>query len=464
MKLIYFVFFLLFKSIANNLYGYAMSQPLPIGEYKWVSESKIERKFNTSDYQKNVSSILNLKDDSSKGYIFEVDLQYPENLHDDHNDYPFCPEKRAISGITKDEKLLLTFYDKKKYVIHFSMLKLALEHGLILKKVHRVLQFKQSAWLKPYIDLNTNFRAKATNDFEKAFYKLLNNSCYGKTLENIRLRSDIRLVNKWYGSGKNCGRNLIAQPNFKKCTIFDEDLAAIELHKSHILMNKPIVVGMCVLEISKVLMYKFLYNYLKPKYGQNIQLVYTDTDSFILEVKTNDVYADIRNEPDMFDTWDYPENNIYGIKRYNKKVPGKFSDEFKGEIITEVVGLRSKCYAVRTKIDKRKKDKNVLKKAKGVKKNVLQNHISFDDYYNCIKENCIEMRKQYTIRSKKHEIYTISTDKIALNPFDDKRCIIRPDGIDTLAWGHYKLDSEKMKAEYKYMSDIASCMKGALKY
>lgn len=443
-----------------------MSQRLPIGEYQWVSESEIEQNFNTSDQQKNAMTILNLKDDSDIGYIFEVDLEYPAELHDKHNDYPFCPERRSIPGITKNDKLLLTFYDKKNYIVHYSMLKLALEHGLLLKKVHRVLQFKQSAWLKAYIDLNTKLRAQANNDFEKDFYKLLNNAIYGKTMENLRLRSDIRLVNKWYGGGKNCGRNLIAQPNFKKCTIFEEDLAAIELQKSCILMNKPIIVGMCILELSKLLMYKFLYNYLKPKYEQNIQLIYTDTDSYIVEIKTIDVYADIRDDPNEFDTWDFPEENIYGIKRHNKKVPGKFKDELNGEIVTEVVGMRSKCYAVRTKINKKKKDKvamkNIIKKAKGVKKNVLKNHISFDDYYKCITNNCIELRKQNSIRSMNHDIYTISMEKIALNPFDDKRYIIKPDGIDTLAWGHYKLDTEKMNDEYQYVKDIAESMKKKL--
>lgn len=201
-------------------------------------------------------------------------------------------------------------------------------------------------------------------------------------------------------------------------------------------MNKPIIVGMCILEISKVLMYSFLYVYLKPKYGKKLQVTYTDTDAFILEIKTSDVYADIRNETFMFDTSDYSENNIYGIKRCNKKVLGKFKDELNGEIVIDMVGLRSKCYALRTVggIEK-------MKKAKGVKKNVLKNKVTFDDYYNCIKNNCIEVRKQLSIRSKDHNIYTISTEKIALNPFDDKRYIIKPDGIDTLAWGHYKIDS-----------------------
>lgn len=285
-------------------------------------------------------------------------------------------------------------------------------------------------------------------------------------------------------------------------------------------MNKPIIAGMCVLEISKVLMYSFLYEYLKPKYGQNIQVVYTDTDSFVLEIKTPDVYADIRNDmTDMFDTWDYPEDNIYGIERRNNKIPGKFKDELKGEIATDFVGVRSKCYALRTlgRIDDdqkkkgncveksvsekkisfddyyncvknnciemrnqysfRSKDLNVctistdkialnsfddkqymgridkMKKGKGVKKSVLKKEISFDDYYNCVKNNCIEVRKQYSIRSKNHNVYTISTEKIALNPFDDKRYIIKPDGINTLAWGHHQIDAEKMDFEYQNILD-----------
>lgn len=423
---------------ANNLYGYAMSQRLPIGAYKWLDERVIEENFNTSTYENNVSSILNLPDDSDEGYIFEVDLHYPSELHDMHNDFPFCPEKRGIPDITKNDKLLLTFYDKKNYVVHYSMLKLAIENGLILKKVHRVLQFKQIAWLKPYIDLNTQLRAQSKNNFERDFFKLLNNTIYGKSIENIRLRSDIRLADKW--DGKKTGATyLISQPNFKKCIIFDENLISVELHRTHIKMDKPIIVGMCVLDISKVLMYKFLYNYLKPKYGPNVLVTYTDTDAYILDIKTIDVYADIRVNTDPFDTWDYEPDNIFGIKRCNNKVLGKFKDELKGQIASEFVGLRSKCYALRTagKIDK-------LKKAKGIKKNVLRDKVSFEDYLKCVKENCIEIRKQYTIRSKSHDVYTISTTKIALNPFDDKRYIITPDCIDTLAWGHYKITDEKM--------------------
>lgn len=286
---------------------------------------------------------------------------------------------------------------------------------------------------------------------EKKIYKLLNNAVYGKTMENLRLRTDIRLVSKRDGPGKNVGRKLVAMPNFKNCKIFDRNLVAIEMNKSLILMNKPIIVGMCILEISKVLMYRFLYNYLKPKYGQNVTVCQTDTDAFLLEIKGHNVYSDIRDDPFMFDTSDYPE----GI---NKKVPGEFKDELNGEIVTEFVGLRSKCYGLRTqgKVDK-------MKKAKWVKKNVLKNKVTFDDYFDCIKNNCIEMRSQCTFRSKNHTVYTIATEKIALKPFDDKRYIIKPDGIDTLSWGHYRLDNEKMNEEYEYASNIVHCKRKILK-
>lgn len=207
--------------------------------------------------------------------------------------------------------------------------------------------------------------------------------------------------------GRAGARYLIASPNFKKCKILDENLTLIELHKSHILMNRPILVGMYVLEISKVLMYEFLYNTLKPKYGDNIMVTYTDTDAYILEVRTKDVYEDIRNDPDEFDTWDYPSDNIFGIKRHNNKIVGKWKDELKGEIAYDSIGIRSKCYILRTVGGIVAK-----KKAKGVSTNILKTTVDFDDYYKCVSENCIEMRKQYTIRSKDHNVYTISIEPI----------------------------------------------------
>lgn len=247
---------------ANNLYGYSMMQQLPLNGFSWAAAETFD-----------VAKIMNLSQESQIGYVFEVDLEYPQQLHDSHSDYPFCPENGIVPGTRKDRKLLLTLFDKTKYVIHYRMLQFALHSGLILKKIHRVVQFNQSAWLKPYIDLNTDLRSKATNDFEKNFYKLLCNAIYGKTMENLRARVDIKLKTKW--DGRYAASKLISKPNFKRCVIFDEDLVAIEMSRTFITMNRPIAVGMSILDGSKLLMYDFHYNHMKRKYADNIQLMYT---------------------------------------------------------------------------------------------------------------------------------------------------------------------------------------------
>lgn len=401
---------------ANNLYGFSMMQHLPIKDFEW----------NQNEF--TIEEIMNIPDDASTGYIFEVDLEYPQHLHDKHKDYPLCAETREVPGSKKEKKLLLTLFDKKNYVIHYKMLKFVLQQGLVLKKIHRVLQFTQSQWLKPYIELNTLLRTKATNDFEKNFYKLLINAIYGKTMENLRSRVDIRLRTNW--SGRYGVRKLIAMPNFKKFNIFNHDLVAIEMNRTNILMNKPIVIGMSVLDISKVLMYDFYYNHIRVKYGEKVQMAYTDTDSFILELETDCFYTDMLDCLDKYDTSDYPENNIYNLPRMNKKVPGLFKDELNGNILTEFVGLRSKMYCVKcSELEK-------MKKAKGIKKYVLNKKITFNDYLDCIKNNCTIIREQNTFRSKNHTVFSVRQSKIALSPLDNKRYIL-DDNINTLPWGHY---------------------------
>ena len=162
---------------ANNLYGWAMSQPLATGGFKWVKVKP-----------KEMSKLAKLK---NKGYLLEVDVKYPKELHDSHNDLPFMCKKLKINGV---EKLVPNLYDKVKYVIHIRALNQALKHGLILEKIHRAIKFDQSDWMKEYIDFNTKLRTKAKNDFEKDFYKLMNNSVFGKTMENIRKHRNIKLV------------------------------------------------------------------------------------------------------------------------------------------------------------------------------------------------------------------------------------------------------------------------------
>ena len=168
---------------ANNLYGWAMSQKLPVNGFKWVKQKKLLKL--SEDFIKNYD------ENSNKGYFLEVDIDYPKELFNLHKDLPFLPERKKVEKV---EKLICSIEDKEKYVIHIRALKQALNHGLKLKKVHRVIQFNQKAWLKPYIDMNTGLRKKAKKEFEKDFFKLMNKSVFGKTLENIRKQRDVKSV------------------------------------------------------------------------------------------------------------------------------------------------------------------------------------------------------------------------------------------------------------------------------
>ena len=400
---------------ANNLYGWAQCEPLPYGGFKWIDDVE----------NFDVTAIPN---DSPVGYFLEVDLHYPESLHDKHADLPLCAEHRVPPG-SKLPKLMTTLYDKEKYVLHYRNLKMALANGLQLTKIHRVLQFKQSTWLKPYIDLNTNLRTKATSAFAKNNYKLANNANFGKTMENVRKHRNVKLVSKW--EGRYGAKNLIASPNFHNRTIFDENLMAIELSKTNIVFNKPLYVGMAILDLSKICMYDFHYGYMMKKFDtKELKLMYTDTDSFIYEIHCDDVYenvikADIAN----FDTSDYPKNNIFNIPLLNKKVPGLMKDETNGSIMTHFVGLRSKMYTFQVA------GGHCVKKSKGVKMNVVKTKISFNDYLECLKNSLPKFSTQRTIRSIAHKVYSVEQEKISLSPHDDKRYLI-PGSHDTLPWGH----------------------------
>ncbi|KAL4148739.1 hypothetical protein QTP88_002907 [Uroleucon formosanum] len=402
---------------ANNLYGWAMSKYLPTGDFKWVDSLK--------DFD-----VMNISDKSCKGYILEVDLHYPKELHDLHSDFPLAPERHFDNK--QLPKLLTTLYDKKKYIIHYETLKLYINLGLKIEKIHRVLEFSQSPWLKVYVDFNTNLRSEAKNEFEKEYFKLMNNSVYGRTMMNVRNHVDIRLC-----SNASKVEKLIAKPNFDRRTIFTENLAAVHMKRTQISFKQPIYIGMCILDLSKMLMYDFYYNIIKKKYGNRVRLLYTDTDSLILEIKTNDFYQDIKINLDHFDTSDYPKDNIYGLPLVNKKVLGKFKDELNGKIMTEFIGLRSKLYSHRI-LDTEKE----IKKAKGVKKNVVENKICFNDFENCLLTKESKYVKQNLFRTKKHDIFTVEQNKKALSVYDDKRFIL-DNGIDTLAWGHYKTNIDR---------------------
>ena len=210
---------------ANNLYGKAMTEKLTVRGFKWVNHiSKMDEDF-VKDYDKN----------DNKGYILEVDVDYPNKLQNLHSDLPFLPERIVINNT---KKLVCNLNDKKNYVVHINALKQALDHGLKLRKVHRVIEFDQEAWLKEYIDVNTELRKKATNDFEKDFFKLRNNAVFGKALENVKKHRDIKLVKT-----DNKRNKLVSKPNFHTMKLIDNNLAIIEMRKVKVKMNQPIYLG-----------------------------------------------------------------------------------------------------------------------------------------------------------------------------------------------------------------------------
>ena len=264
---------------ANNLYGAAMSEKLPINGFKWVNDiSRIDKKFVKSYDKKN----------SDKGYILEVDVDYLSKLHKLHGDMPFLPERMKID---KTQKLVCNLHDKKKYAVHISILKQALDHGLKLKNVHRVIKFNQEAWLKKYIDMNTELRKKASNDLEKDFFKLMNNAVFGKTMENVRKNRDIKLVKTDHKRNK-----LVSEPNYHTMKLISENVSIIEMKKVKVKMKKSICLGLSILEISKIIMYEFWYDYVKKKYGDMVKLCYMDTDSLIMNIKTKEFYKDIAQD------------------------------------------------------------------------------------------------------------------------------------------------------------------------
>ena len=417
---------------ANNLYGWAMSQYLPTGNFKWLSQKQIE-KTNLGKYTEN----------SKKGLILEVDLEYPQELHDLHNDYPLGPEKIKVakdmlsdyckkiadkfnisSGLV--HKLIPTLNDKEKYILHYRNLQSYLSLGLKLKKIHRVLEFDQSPWLKQYIDFNTQKRTHAKNSFEKDFFKLMNNSVFGKTMENIRKRVDVRLV-----TSKEKLLKMTSKPTFVSSKIFNENLVAVHKIKETLTMNRPAFVGACILDLSKTLIYDFHYNYIKHKYDNKAKLLFTDTDSLTYEIETADAYADFWQNKDKFDNSDYNIESPFH-NAVNKKVIGKFKDESAGIPITEFVGLRSKMYSYV------KDNEQTARTAKGIKKQVIKKNITHDNYKEVLFNNKQMQHTMKTIRSKNHQLGSFELNKISLSCFDDKR-FIHENGITSYAYGHYKI-------------------------
>ena len=360
-----------------------------------------------------------------------------------HSDLLFLPDRMKFNNVNK---LVCNLNDKENYSVHILALKQALNHDLKLKRVHNVIGFRQECWLKPYIDLNTGLRKDARNEFGKDFYKRMNNSVFGKTMENVKNHRDIILVTTVARRNK-----LASEPNYHSTKYISKDLLVMEMRKVEVRMKKPIYLGQAILLISKTLMLEFWYDYIKPKYGDKVKLCYMDTDSFVMLIKTDDFYSfvmfiktddfykDISSDVDkLFDTSNFNKSDNRPLETgKNKKVIGKFKDELGGKILTDFCALRAKAYSILideyTCVDY-EKNKIVNKKAKGTNKCIIKRELMFENYKNSLFNDKIILRSQHRFRSDHLKVYTEEVNKIALSSNDDKR-IQTFDKVTTYPYG-----------------------------
>ena len=405
---------------ANNLYGVSMIQSLPYKNFKW-------------------SDNLNL--DKIQTGIYEVDIEIPKELHEKFKDYPLCPEiknipeynlseyqtylnnKLNIKYNEKDKKLILDLLSKKNYKIYYKNLEYYMKLGIKITKVHKILTFDEKPFLKDYIDLNTSLRKEAKNDLEKDLFKLMNNAIFGKSMENVLNRSNIKLIN----NDPEKLLKLIREPNFQHAYQISDKLCLVESKPIKTVFNKPIYIGACILETSKLHMYKFWYDHLKNKYNNKVELIYTDTDSLIIEVETDDIYKDMFEDKNLYDFSEYPKNHPnYDI--INKKALGTFKDELKSKIITEFIGLKPKMYSFNFIENNIIVNKNTHK---GIKDSISLKH---NEYKRSLYKEELIYKEFYNLQLNKQNIYLDKINKIALNPFDSKRNWI--DNINSLPYGY----------------------------
>jgi len=403
----------------NALYAHVLKKFLPIGDFK---------------FEKNPESIDldGLPVEGERGYLFEVDLRLPEEFHDKLSELPMVSETKTPPG-SKNKLLIQDFEDKKHYVCHFALLQFLKKHGWEITRVHRVISFHQSQIIKGFIDYCVEKRTESHSKYEKDLWKLICNSIFGKTMENKTKRKDVRLVGNWETVGRRKGLDYFSCiPTLCDITMFDENLAAVHLKKSKIILDTPSAIGLSVLDLSKLVMYEFVYDFLHVHYPNLVTPCYTDTDSLILDVKMEDGYDIIREHPDEFDTSNFGINNPMNIIPRHQGISGLMKVETASIPVRKYVGLRAKTYMLQLA------DDSCIKRAKGIKKGVLHSQVHLAQYETALAGQYLPPLDQTFFRNYQHEMYTIRQTKRNISGDDTKRFIC-PDGKHTLAWGHYKI-------------------------
>jgi len=413
----------------NNLYGKAQSEPLPIGNFKFLTTEEIAE-----------LDLMSITHDSPIGYIYDCDLEYPSNLHDSHSDYPLAPEHITVtremlspfaqslagSHWRPSKKLIPNLYNKTHYVTHYRNLQFYVKQGMKMTKIHRILSFSQSTWLKGWIDLCTAQRQNARSEFEADLAKLQANATFGKTMEQVRKRANLRLIADPVKLLK-----AVSKPSYREAQIINKDLVMVRAAQQKVTLNKPIAVGFCILELSKLAMYEFYYNYLKTKYQNRCSLLFTDTDSLCCQIQTADIYQDMSESMDLFDTSNFDKDHAL-YSTHNHRVLGKMKSETSSTAPLEFVGLRAKMYSLSC-------GKKSQKKAKGIKKHYVKKRLQHQSFLDVLHNSSHTTNAKFRLfRSTNHVINTVEMTKLCLSALYDKRYILS-DGMHTLAYGHYSL-------------------------
>ncbi|XP_045187034.2 uncharacterized protein LOC123544936 [Mercenaria mercenaria] len=412
----------------NSLYPSCMiDYPLPIYGFRYLTEFDIDR-----------LNIMDIPKDSDKGYIFVVDLEYPEELHDRDDGYPMCPENAVITKdmlspythqlaekcgikLKDDRKLCQTFHDKTRYATHYLTLQHYLSHGMVLKRIHRVIEFTQSRWLEEFMTYTCTKRKEATNEFDAILYKGIANQCFGKTIENQKKRINVRICT----NAKQLER-LVRKPTFAAARVFSPDLAAVQLFNRKVLLNKPISVGFTILEVSKLRMFQFYHDFLLQAFPEGtVTVLYSDTDSWLINVQGNhDMDSILRANRNRFDFSSLPDDHPLKDDM-NRKTPGKLKFELGNSICTESIVLSSKCYSLLTE--------NGTKSAlKGVQCNVKH-----ERYKECLLSDTSYSGTTKSVKNFGQSLYHVNTQRRMLTPVDTKRFYLSAN--KSYSYGHYKL-------------------------
>ena len=423
---------------ANNLYGKAQMEYLPMGDYRWLSEKELEQ-------FKDLDVIMRKPKNATKGWAFEVDLHYPEELRKTkrHQNMPLAPEhleifhcdlsqysKECLAATTgkknnkrfHSSKLCGTFYDKKRYLVHYRNLQFYLKHGLKLEKIHRVVEFTQGDFSKPYIKFTAKKRAGAKSNFKKRMAKLYSNANFGKWLQNVRKYVDVKICTR-----EAIVTKYVNSPRFIESRQIGEDLTAVFLKKKKVVMDRKYSIGFTILEVSKLIMYEYWYEIIVPRFGEeNVDILLSDTDSFVLHIRNHTREQTKEKMSDVMDFSNLPKSDSF-FDASRAKVPGYLKSETPTSEIVECVALKSKCYALRSlPLDSSASsaEEEIEKKCKGITKSRVKK-LKIDSYRECVEKMSVIKTRIARLQSKNHNVQTITQNKVSLSSFCDKRYLLQ---------------------------------------